>query len=345
MASGCNDLGSCDDPARGRTTVVIGSQVMYAGQAIMNVSCATGCHSSVTKGEGRRGAPAGLDFDLTPLRPGAVISGPSGVTGVEVDPVALAGLRARQRKVFDERENIWEQVDQGLMPPGKIGETFTDLMRVVGIKFEPTSKSCTRDTVGYGSFGEQKKVLRSWLACGTPVVETTSPDLPFVAPAGDAGPAEQAAGAYAYAGATGYQYPSCSGGSDGDAGVDGGDGDGGPAATTFDAVYAILEDINNSCLTCHSGRGAMGNFDLGASADTAYMKLVGADMTGGASTCAAKPKYIVPNDPANSYFLTMVDETLTGRCTGNVMPPFGEGGLTAPELATITAWINAGAPR
>jgi cytochrome c553 len=97
-------------------------------------------------------------------------------------------------------------------------------------------------------------------------------------------------------------------------------------------------------LACHSGKGAMGNFDLGATADTAHAKLLGADGTGGASTCAAKPKYVVPNNTASSYFLTMVDGKATGRCTGNVMP-LGTSGLSADDLKTLSDWINAGAKR
>src|SRR5688500_7897877 len=78
LTAGCNDLGTCDDPARGRRTVKTGSgpdQVMYAGQAIMQRSCATGCHSSKTSGGGRQGAPAGLNFDLAPIESGDPIIG------------------------------------------------------------------------------------------------------------------------------------------------------------------------------------------------------------------------------------------------------------------------------
>lgn len=340
LTAGCNDLGDCDDPARGRTTVRVGNQIMYTGQAIAQLSCATGCHNSTVKGGGRQGAPAGLDFNLAPIQPGAPLMSNDGkVIGVSIDPAELAGLRARQRKVFDEREGIWEQVDKGLMPPGDIGKAFKNLMRVVGFTFDPVAKSCT-DGTALTTLDSSKEELRNWLACGTPIVETTSADLPFAAPAGDAGVPETAAGAYAYAGQAGYQFPACPGeASTGDAGT--GDAGTGPS---FAAVWAIFQELDNSCTACHGSRGAMGNFSLGDTPDTAYTKLLGADGTGGMTTCAAKPKYVVPGDPASSYLLTMVDDKATGRCTASVMPP-GSDGLTDAELKTITDWIMAGAKR
>lgn len=335
LTAGCNDLGPCDNPARARSTVKVGSQVMYTGQAVMLRACATGCHSSKVTGTARLGAPAGLDFDLVPLAPGAAVMGPDGkVSSVAVDPLELAGLRARQRKVFDERESIWEQVDKGLMPPKGVGETFKTLASIVGFTYQPDGK-CTKAE----ALDSPKEELRDWLACGTPIVETVSAQLPFAVPAADAGAADMASGAYAYSGEVGYQYPACSGESTGD---DAGVGDGGAGGATFAQVYAILEA---QCNFCHSGAAAMGSFDVGLTIDTAYTKLLGADGTGGATVCMAKPKYIVPNKPADSYFLTMVDNKATGRCTKNVMPIGSGVGLPAAELKTITDWINAGAKR
>jgi len=339
LAAGCNDLGSCDDPERGRKTVQFGGEVMYAGQAVMLRSCATGCHSSAAKGGGRQGAPAGLNFDLIPLKSGELVKDDEGtVTGAQIDPIELGGLRARQRKVFDEREGIWEQIDTGLMPPGDLGATFKDLMKVVGVTFDPAAKGCTQGEA-LGTLDNAKEELRNWLACGTPIVETNSPDLPFAAVSADAGAAETAAGTYAYAGQAGYQYPACEpapGGGDG--GVDGG------AGVTFAQVYAIMESTDNVCSACHGGAMPMGNFDMGDTIDEAYAALVGSG-DGAMSTCAAKPKYVVPNDPANSYILAMVDDKASGRCAGKSLMPLGSNGMTDAELKTITDWINGGALR
>lgn len=311
--------------------VQVSGVAMYTGQAVMLRSCATGCHSSNTSGAGRQGAPAGLNFDLIPVEPGALITGATGITGVSAeDPIALAGLRARQRKVFDEREGIWEQIDKGLMPPGKLGEKFKDLMAVVGFTFDPVAKGCPEGEK-LTTLDNAKEELRNWLACGVPVVETSSAELPYKALDADAGAAESAAGTHAYAGQVGYQYPACEAG---DAGMVGG----------FDEVYKIITKLDYACLGCHAPPAVLGNFDLGTTIDTAYTKLLGADGTGGMTTCAAKPKYIVPNNTASSYLLTMVDAKATGRCTGNVMPLGGTGWTTA-ELKTLTDWINAGAKR
>src|SRR3954471_15142317 len=108
VLAGCEpELGKCDDPNGARNPVLAPSGVMYEGQAILYASCAGGvCHASTATGDLRKGAPAGLNYDLAPVLTTAssddggvpAISGDSdgGVSAIAVEPDALAGLRRRQ---------------------------------------------------------------------------------------------------------------------------------------------------------------------------------------------------------------------------------------------------------
>jgi hypothetical protein len=334
FSAACNDLGTCDDPARGRSTIKYGSKgVIYTGQAILLTSCANNvCHSSVAKGDARKGAPEGLDFDLRPISdpaPGPVVMGPDGgIVAVQVDALQVAGLRARQRKVFDEREDIWEQVERGLMPPD---DAFENLAQVFRTMFSADG-ACPMG-MPLGTLDNAKEELRKWLACGTPIVEASSSLLPFAQPAASAGPEERAAGAAAYAGATGYQYPECAGGSG---------GDGGTAPSFTDIYNGILAGPSYGCLGCHGTGIAMGGFDIGT-IDKAYTTLLGANGQGGATTCTTNPApFVRPSDPTNSYLVTKLGGS--GALCGDRMP-LGMNGISASDLDQLRQWIMAGAMR
>jgi hypothetical protein len=335
LALGCNDLGTCDDPLNGRTPVKVGPDIMYAGQAIMLVSCAAGCHQSTAKGAARAGAPEGLDFDLALAPAGATIPGPDGgVVGVQLNNLDVAGLRSRQRKVFDERELIWEQVDKGLMPPT---DSFkAAISNVLTFMFGADSSACPAG-MPLGTFDQAGKVeLRKWLSCGTPIVETNSAMLPFVSvpPTSDAGAPEKALGALAYAGAVGYQIPAC--------GAPGG-GDGGMGAT-FDQVYNnVLLKASYACVGCHNST-PIGGIDLTTSADIAYRNLLGADGQGADPICAtATTVQVKPGDPAGSFFYTKLGGG--GTLCGTLMPPPPSPQISAADLELVRAWIAAGAMR
>lgn len=330
--SACSDLGSCTDPARGRTTVVDTSgQLMFTGQAVINTTCIS-CHSSTAKGAVRRGAPAGLDFDLIPLTGTMTVTDSSGnIQGVTLDPALLAGLRTRQRKVFDEREMIWDQIEKGLMPPEGSSKSLMTLFKSM---FGSDGK-CTKG-MALTTLDADKEQLRQWLACDVPIIEATSEKLPYKPLPAGASPADSAAGAayYSIPGVSvGYQYPSCGGGT-------------APGGPTFEDVYnKVLAKTSNQCLICHGSVGTMGNFDIGT-IDKAWTTLMGANGMGtGATTCAKHPVYVKPNDVDNSYLVNMLVPAKE-RCTPNVMPFDGLGkGLNADDLTIITNWINAGAPR
>jgi hypothetical protein len=340
LAAGCNDLGPCDDPLNGRTPVKVGPDIMYAGQAIITTSCANRiCHASTAKGETRQGAPAGLDFDLAPKPAGAVIPGPDGgVFAVQLNNTDAAGLRSRQHKTFNERELIWQQVDKGLMPPQ---DSFKQLIGVLGFRFA-SDRSCP-ELASLGTLDSAKQELRDWLACGTPIVETSSSQLPFVyvAPDADAGVPERAVGALAYAGAVGYQLPTC-----GSAPV----GDGGSAGPRFGDVYTnVIQKSAYACLGCHTGSPSLGGIDLGTP-DIAYMNLLGANGQGATTRCSMSPfvnnkrVMVKAGDPANSYFVSLLGGSEAGPPC-ELMPQGSTTGIEAADLAIVRQWIMAGALR
>jgi hypothetical protein len=333
VATGCSDVGTCDDPLRGRTPVKMGNQVMYAGQAIMLASCAAGCHSSLATGKARAVAPEGLDFDLTPAAGGFAIRGLDGnVKAVQLKSTDVAGLRERQRTIYEEREMIWDQVDNGLMPPADhFKASVTSIVRFMF----GSGGSCPSGTELTG-FGEAKTELRKWLACGTPIIETNSSELPFepASAKADAGTVDEAAGALAYSGAVGFQVPACdvSGAEPGE-------------PPTFEQVYAnVLK--SPVCTGCHGGIVPMGGFDL-STKDATYMKLLGANGQGGATSCSAaeNPRpFVKPNDPAGSYLIAKLGGLGSGTACGTygVMPPNSQG-VSAADLNLVRQWILAGA--
>jgi hypothetical protein len=106
-------------------------------------------------------------------------------------------------------------------------------------------------------------------------------------------------------------------------------------------VLAIFAD---RCVSCHDATlvGLPSYPQLSLTAGDAYGALVNhpADETCGGTR-------VVPGDPAASYLVQKI--TQTTPCSGLRMPrPFEIGPgvpLTAAQIATITQWITAGAPR
>jgi hypothetical protein len=287
--AGCSDLGDCDDPAKGRTLVLVGSKLSYTGQAIITQSCTVGCHNAGATGTLRNGAPADLNFDLNPLEPGPAITDSTGkITGVQVDPVARAKLREHQRKVHDQREAIWDQVQKGLMPPSST-PNFKDLMRLIRTKI--TGQSMCTNGQALVNLDKDKEELRKWLACDTPVVETSSPNLPYQPVPANAGPEDQAAGSVYYSidNTVGYQYPSCSAGTDG--------GDAGVGGASFSTLYKDI--FEPQCKLCHFTGSTINNTLDFQTEDIAYMELLGANNMGGATSCTAmNPNpFVTPGKP------------------------------------------------
>lgn len=150
---------------------------------------------------------------------------------------------------------------------------------------------------------------------------------------GGGGGAAGAGGAFGGDGGTsgsagGGQAGMATGGQSGAAGSGGSN-----APATFAAVAAILE-MSCGHLSCHGG-GEEGQ-DLVLTGEGLHQTL----LTRMVEPCNDKP-LVVPNDPANSALVMLP----TWQCNDFVMPQgcIDDVCLPAADMATITAWIQAGA--
>jgi hypothetical protein len=165
--------------------VVVNDTVLYGGQAIMNKACAVGCHLSTALGADRQGAPAGLDFDLFPIddakAAGTIKSGDGPI--VKLTDNQLANLRYRQQLIVNLRDDIWQQVVEGRMPPGGL------LGAVMSSIFSSSERRPCRAGTSYAELdaAETQEVLRNWLACGAPFVEANTKKLEQTSVGGTAG--------------------------------------------------------------------------------------------------------------------------------------------------------------
>lgn len=334
-AVGCGeDVGPCPSDSAGMTkgagydTVQVGSslQVQYGGQAIINQSCANGiCHSSAAKGAARQGAPADLNFDLRPVGESGVESSGENATGNTVAKLKadeVRGLRARQRKVFEERNSIWQQVKDGDMPPPGMFASF----RKLGTIFDTDEATpCTRG--GAKGFADittkaSQDVLRTWLACSVPIVEVNSTVVEVPGSAGTAG----------------YQYQICEGG-----GVDTDGGtptnDGGVVVPVTVTLKDLLADEGvfgtYVCAACHPAAAPKIAVDLTDEAK-AYTTL-----TATKAICNGKP-YVTPGDPAKSFLIDVISKDDPG-CDAMRMPMGQE--MSAAEIKKVSDWIQGGAKK
>ncbi|MGH9470963.1 MAG: eIF2A-related protein [Terriglobia bacterium] len=96
-----------------------------------------------------------------------------------------------------------------------------------------------------------------------------------------------------------------------------------PGAQSAGSYQAVVSILQQKCLACHSSAAKMGGFVMAS-----YQTL----MKGGKHGAE-----IVPGNSAKSRLVLMVE--------GNIQPrmPFGGNPLSAAEIATIKAWIDAGA--
>lgn len=143
MGVGCTpDLGECDlDEARQVVFAEGSGQAAFVGQALTIAHCSS-CHGSQAEGPLRRGAPAGLNFDVRPL-----------VAGEDE-----LRLRKEIQRTFDMKHAFAREVDLGDMPPP--GERAPS---VVYTDAAGTPLPNVLEPLG-------TKALYNWLACGAPVV-------------------------------------------------------------------------------------------------------------------------------------------------------------------------------
>lgn len=299
----CADVGPCEGPLEGRDTVVVNGSIVYGGQAIVNKACATGCHLSTAKGAARRGAPAGLDFDLIPVAEenaaGMTTSGDH--TYVKLQAMQVEGLRNRQKKIVELRDSLWQQVQDGLMPPGGM------LQSLMSTIFASTEVSPCKSGEAYSAIAEAetREVLRNWLACGAPFVETHGEKLPKSSAAGTVGD----------------QYRECT------ASQPAGGAPTVTLETLFISTFADCGGCHNNALT---GPPAFADVEtLAASLRTE-------------SVCGGKP-FVTPGDPESSYLLDLL-RAPNPRCNHQQMPAGGLDPLTARAIAGVEAWILSGAP-
>ncbi len=106
------------------------------------------------------------------------------------------------------------------------------------------------------------------------------------------------------------------------------------ASVSFAADVAPILDANCTAAGCHSGRLPQEGLELAAS--VSYRELVGQP----SSQCSDGRERVVPGDPAASYLISKL--TGVDMCYGTLMPKRGQN-LSAEDLATISAWICAGA--
>lgn len=302
VVSACGvDLGTCDQ-AEARTPYFdVNGYPAYGGQALVEVSCATGqCHISSAKGAARQGAPAGLDFDMVGSR-----------SDSGSDAAAVKLLKGGQTEIYEWREAAYDSVESDWMPPGKIGKAVEEAARLGAVYADAAGAELPPVGTGAG-----RRILRNWLACGSPVVEGLAPSS---VPVGQ---------------------------------CVGGDLVGDLCArkpveleATWTSIYAQV--IKRNCVSCHfagSAQTTSSALDLNGGKDEAYAALVNVDAAG--DDCASSgAKRVVPNDADNSNLIHKLETVDAGGdpVCGDPMPNPTTGGLDAATIAKIREWIDNGA--
>jgi hypothetical protein len=279
---GACEVGECRDVGReGRVPVLMpDGRLAYAGQAIMLVACADGCHSSSAQGQARHGAPSGLDFDLAPV----VVEGIEIGTELMVDDAAIEGLRERQLAIFERREHIYRAVVTGSMPYAPEGDA--QRAASAGSTFRRDEASCALlEELGSIEQAATRELLRDWLACGAPLIEAQ-------------GPLDRAVG-----GTVGDQFPACP--------------QEGPA--TFESVYRIMT-TQGACPECHHPAGVMKALDLStaAAAYDALLGADGKGVAPDCELTSFP--YVTPADPERSYLLAKLGALDAPACGVTMPP-------------------------
>lgn len=153
-AAGCaEDLGTCQMNAATQVVYAGNGTPYYAGQALVQASCAEGvCHSVYAENANRKGAPHGLNFDVAPLTASS-------------SPANASALRDGISHVRDHAASLWGEITAGTMPPGEAGDRgeqqWRALDRAGNVQVTPLT-GITSDV--------SKSTVRNWLACGAPLV-------------------------------------------------------------------------------------------------------------------------------------------------------------------------------
>lgn len=148
--AGCGeDLGTCDMNAATQVVFAADGTPYYAGQGLVQSSCADGvCHSAVAVDASRKGAPHGLNFDLHPL-------------SAQSTAQNISALKDGVSKVRDEAGELYGEISGGTMPPGEAGKRPAVAWKL--------SNGSAAGLPGIDT-DVGKATVRNWLACGAPVV-------------------------------------------------------------------------------------------------------------------------------------------------------------------------------
>jgi hypothetical protein len=152
--AGCaEDLGTCQMNAATQVVYASNGTPYYAGQALIQASCAEGvCHSAYAENANRKGAPHGLNFDLAPLT--------SASSTANVD-----ALRDGITHVRDHAGSLWGEIAAETMPPGEAGNRGDQEWKALDKDGKPQVTPLTNIKSDVS-----KSTVRNWLACGAPLV-------------------------------------------------------------------------------------------------------------------------------------------------------------------------------
>jgi hypothetical protein len=278
----------------------------YAGQALINQSCGGGgfCHSENIDAQDRVGAPAGLSFDLNL----------ASVTS-DLNESAVMRLERAQEDTFAHRVAVLDQVQRGLMPPQ--GEESMNVLASLSTYDRVSDDGTTFTPLPAIDTEEGQEILRTWLACGTPVIERTQARLD-----GENG--------------IGSTVPTCE-------------------RRCVDPTWPnIVEQIfMPSCALsrCHDSDAPAAQLDMSVAdpGDPAQLAalheaLLDPGYTAGGTLCAASAVSDVPmfvaGDAEGSLMFQKVRSDLLS--CGSLMPLSGSA-LNEQRLCALEAWINCGA--
>lgn len=297
---------ACDEEAARTPYYEMGTGTpMYPGQAMIAESCAS-CHGESTS----MGAPEGLNFPLD------LVTG----SGAE----AVSGGRRllwAQSNVHRHRDLVYGSVVGGSMPPRGSVPASTRFADADGNEL-PLIRS-----------EEGQEMLRNWLACGSPVVERTTP---LVQPCSEDAACE----------VTNFcdlMEGNCVGVGDVVPAGGGGTVDCEVPESTWSWVYTCLFS-GTTCTNagCHGSTAPAGGLALPdvASAHAALVDQAPGDMS---PSCMGAGAYVIPGDADGSLLihkLEGVDASGTAVC-GSRMPvgPL----LSQEEIDIVREWIDAGA--
>lgn len=345
--TGClTEVGECDEVAArevvfldtGTNVDAENGEPMYAGQALLQTTCGSGqfCHGAAATGPARYGVPRGLDFDF-----GLVCTdGPC----VPFDP-EIERLHKSQRRVLSHASLVLDVVRSGSMPPGAKGR---DVIRRAPafrrVSLAPGAVFTLRDqtfacadlppgTCEQGQLeiqienplvpklgtSEGNEILRNWIACGAPVIESTGEPGSF-STGGDCGiPGEQG-----HTGTCVVRIP---------APID-------PPDLSWTSIYETV--IGPRCgRSCHTPSDST-NFDRSqldlSNQLIAYSAMFEREANG--QECADMGMLIAPGDADASLLIAKLERT---QWCGDPMPT-GTSAISPAVTSVIRAWIEMGAP-